>query len=189
MFMRSQILRYLLHIIAWRSFTMRWRTCQWDKETNGVLTSRFLSSADFHLFQHLESKTELPPISRRHFLRHFLNENVWTLLPISLKFVPKVRIDDIPALFQIMAWRRPGDKPLSVPMMISLLTHICVSRPQWVKQYTWMMWFTWLYSHNVLIIISEGQVLILLGAMTFSTGMITSAGRHLIEWPNMISWE
>ena len=26
-----------------------------------------------------------------------------------------------------------GDKPLSEPMMICLLTHICVTRPQWVK--------------------------------------------------------
>ena len=32
-------------------------------------------------------------------------------------------------------FRRPGDKPLSEPMMVSLLTHICVTRPQWVKQY------------------------------------------------------
>ena len=32
-----------------------------------------------------------------------------------------------------MAWRRPGDKPLSQPRMESLLTHICVSRPQWVN--------------------------------------------------------
>ena len=32
-----------------------------------------------------------------------------------------------------MAWRQPGDKPLPEPMMVSLLTHICVTRPQWVK--------------------------------------------------------
>ena len=32
-----------------------------------------------------------------------------------------------------MAWRRPGDKPLSEPMMVSLLTHICITRPPWVK--------------------------------------------------------
>ena len=32
-----------------------------------------------------------------------------------------------------MAWRRPGDKPLSEPMMVSLPTHICVTRPQWVN--------------------------------------------------------
>ena len=33
-----------------------------------------------------------------------------------------------------MAWRRPGDKPLSEPMMVRLPTHICVTRPQWVNQ-------------------------------------------------------
>ena len=63
----------------------------------------------------------------------FLNGNACISLKISLKFVPKVRIDNIQALVQIMAWRRPGDKPLSEPMMVSLLTHICVTRPQWVK--------------------------------------------------------
>ena len=63
----------------------------------------------------------------------FLNENALISVKISLKFVPKVRIDNIPALVQIMAWGRLGDKPLSEPMMVSLLTHICVTRPQWVK--------------------------------------------------------
>ena len=32
-----------------------------------------------------------------------------------------------------MTWRRPGDKPLSEPMVSRLPTHICVTRPQWVK--------------------------------------------------------
>ena len=63
----------------------------------------------------------------------FLNENVWISNKISLKFVPKVPINNIPALVQILAWRRSGDKPLSEPMMVSLLMHICVNRPQWVK--------------------------------------------------------
>ena len=62
-----------------------------------------------------------------------LNENVWISITISLKFVRKGQINNIPALVQIMAWRRPGDKPLSEPMMVSLLTHICITRPQWVK--------------------------------------------------------
>ena len=31
-----------------------------------------------------------------------------------------------------MAWRRPGDKPLSEPMVVSSPTHIYVARPQWV---------------------------------------------------------
>ena len=43
-------------------------------------------------------------------------------------------INNIPALVQIMAWRRPGDKPLSEPMMVNLLTHICVTRPQWINR-------------------------------------------------------
>ena len=50
----------------------------------------------------------------------FLNENVW----ISLKFVPKVRINNIPALVQIMDWHRPGDKPLSEPKVVSLPTRM-----------------------------------------------------------------
>ena len=63
----------------------------------------------------------------------FLNENIQISIKISLKFVPKVPINNIPALVQIMAWRRPGDKPLSEPMMVCLLTHICITRPQWVN--------------------------------------------------------
>ena len=64
------------------------------------------------------------------FNRIFLNENVRISIKISLKFVPKGSINKIPALVQIMAWHRPGDKPLSEPMMVSLLTHICVTRLQ-----------------------------------------------------------
>ena len=64
----------------------------------------------------------------------FLNENIWFPINISLKFVPRDRIGNIPASVQIMAWHRPGDKPLSEPMMVRLLTHICVARPQWVNK-------------------------------------------------------
>ena len=70
-----------------------------------------------------------------------MNENVSIAIKISLKFLPKGRINNIPALVQIMAWRRQGDKPLSEPVVVSLLTHICVTRPQWVnggKSYVWM---------------------------------------------------
>ena len=63
----------------------------------------------------------------------FLNENVWISLKIPMKFVPKGPINNIPALVPIMAWRRPGDKPLSEPMLVSVPTHIWVTRPQWVK--------------------------------------------------------
>ena len=68
----------------------------------------------------------------------FFNENVWISIEISLKFVPKGDINNIPVLVEIMVWRRPGDKPLSEPMMVNLLTHTCVTRPQWVNYYQLM---------------------------------------------------
>ena len=56
---------------------------------------------------------------------NFLNENVRISIKISLKFVP---INSFQSLFQIMAWRRPGDKPLSQSMMLWLLTHMHMRR-------------------------------------------------------------
>ena len=77
------------------------------------------------------------------FKRIFFNKNVWILIKISLKFVPKGPINNIPSLVQIMAWRRSGDKPLSEPMMVSSPTHICVTRSQWVNrpQSVKIMWY------------------------------------------------
>ena len=63
----------------------------------------------------------------------FPNKNVRISIKISLKFVPKGPVNNNPASVQIMAWHRSGNKPLSEPMMVSLLTHICITRPQWVK--------------------------------------------------------
>ena len=63
----------------------------------------------------------------------FVNENVSISIKILLKFVPKGPINNTPALVQIMTWHWPGDKPLSEPMMVSLLMHICITRPQWVN--------------------------------------------------------
>ena len=39
-------------------------------------------------------------------------------MKISLKFVPKGPVNNIPALGQIMAWGKPGDKPLSELKMV-----------------------------------------------------------------------
>ena len=63
----------------------------------------------------------------------YFDENAWILLNFSLKLVPKGTIDNISALVQIMAWRQPGTKPLSEPIMVRLLTHICITQPQWVN--------------------------------------------------------
>ena len=69
-----------------------------------------------------------PPIIGGHFVKRailtddifkhiFVNENFCILINISLKFVPRVQSNYIPAYVQIMAWRLPGDKPLSEPML------------------------------------------------------------------------
>ena len=63
----------------------------------------------------------------------FLKEIAWISIRISLKFFLKGKINKITALVKIMAWRRTVDNPLSEPMMVSLLTHICVTLPQWVN--------------------------------------------------------
>ena len=53
---------------------------------------------------------------------------------MSLEFVPRGPINNIPTLVQVMAWRLPGDKPLSEPVMVKVPTHICITRPQCVKE-------------------------------------------------------
>ena len=66
----------------------------------------------------------------------FMNEKFYILIQILLKFVPKGVIKNIPALAQIMAWRRSGDKPLSEPMLTQFTDaymHICGTRGRWVN--------------------------------------------------------
>ena len=54
-----------------------------------------------------------------------LNENVWIPIKLWLQFVPEGPISNIPALVQIMVWCRSA--------IVSLMTQICVIRPQLVK--------------------------------------------------------
>ena len=91
-------------------------------------SSQWIPCTESH--QHIEAETKWPRFRRRHLKWIFLNKNVWILIKISLKFVSKAPINNNPALVQIMAWCRPGNKPLSEPM---ILTHISVTWPQWVK--------------------------------------------------------
>ena len=62
------------------------------------------------------------------FKSSFLNENIWITIKLSLKFVLRIPINNIPALVQLMSWCQPGYKPLSEPMMVRLSPHICVIR-------------------------------------------------------------
>ena len=69
-------------------------------------------------FNTLRSRQKGHRFANDTFKHIFLNENVRITIEISLKFVAKGRINNNPALLQIMVWRRPGDKPLSEPMMV-----------------------------------------------------------------------
>ena len=86
----------------------------------------------------------------------FLNWNELISVKISLKFIPKGQINSIPALVQIMAWHRPGDKSLSEPMMIISLMHISITQPQWVKEWV-LVTFQSKYKNIILINLHSGS--------------------------------
>ena len=104
--------------------------------------TKLSSMPEIILHRHLMDKKLFNTLRPRQNGHHFpddifkwiiLNENVWISIDISLKFVPRGPINNIPTLVQVMAWRRLGDKSLSEPMMVRLPMHIYVTRPQWVN--------------------------------------------------------
>ena len=99
----------------------------------------------WHELTHLV-RNEIVAISDDIFKCIFLSANVLNSIKISLTFIFKGPIHNILALVQIMDWCWPGDKPLSEPMNIILLTHICVTRPQWVK---WEKCITYALGHSL----------------------------------------
>ena len=115
---------------------------------HGILTNVILATSE-DSFNTLRPRWNEQHFSDDIFKRIFFNENVWILIKISLKFVPKGPINNIPALVQIMAWRRTGNKPLCEPMMVRLSTHICVTRPQWVIRALRVFIFMVLYTNGL----------------------------------------
>ena len=104
-----------------------------NREIGMVAALRSLAAAVFVILNTLRPRQNGRHFADDTFKHIFLNENVRISIKISLKFVPKGPFNNNSALVQIMAWRRPGDKPLFEPMMVRSLTHICVTRPRWVK--------------------------------------------------------
>ena len=132
----------------------------WQIISRSSSLTYFLYSVTIHLIGNetvtpmnaLRSFNSLRPRQNGHlfaddtFKRIFLNENIRISNKISLKFVPKGLINNIPAFVLIMAWRRPGDLSLSEPMLVRSLTHICLTRPQWViyEYFDSILSWTWL---------------------------------------------
>ena len=116
----------IVQIYAW--FFMHCRNHHSDSHNNHVIKQCIVT--DFNTLRLRQNG--------RHFIDNifkciFFNENVWIPIKISLKFVPKGPINNIPALVQMMAWHQLGDKPLSELIMARLLMHIYVTLPQRVN--------------------------------------------------------
>ena len=130
----------IIHLFKWLSFVPDYR---WIDTLSGLvgLGRRLVYAAPgTAAISRKIINTLRPRQNGRHypddiFKCNFLNENVWISIKIWLKFVPGGPNNNFPALVQIMAWRRPGDRPLPELMMVSLLTHICITRPQWVNTF------------------------------------------------------
>ena len=74
----------------------------------------------YHIFNSLRPRRSRCYFANYIFKYSFLNKNALISIKISLKFIPNGPINNIPASVQIMAWCRPGAKPLSETMMVSL---------------------------------------------------------------------
>ena len=137
----------------------------------------------------------------------FLNEIF--LIKISLKFVPKGPINNIPALGQIMAKCCSSDKPLSEPMMVRLPTHICIPQPQWMRQDKNYVWIFFLSTPQVPVHKSEtwwSQCLLMASYQRIHAGVFAwnmfkttpriisvqlpfgSHGKHKREWMLLCKW-
>ena len=75
-----------------------------------LLLCRVMSDWDLKYAVTTLTPRQMDAISQMKFSNGFPWMKVFEF---SLRFVPKGPINKIPALVQIMAWRRPGDKPLS----------------------------------------------------------------------------
>ena len=124
------------------------------------------------------------------FKRIFLNKNDRISIKISLKFVPKDPINNYPASVQIMAWRRSGDKPLTESMMVSLLTHVCVTWPQWVNSRYIITRDTW-----VLVFQGEGFQFVYMEKCKYIPMFLQSSSAcyrlmavPLQEWRDIVEW-
>ena len=92
-----------------------------------IVTPHEGNSTDQSTAHYMKVSTKGPRQNDRHFADDIfkcvlLNENEWISIKISLKFVPKGRINNIPELVQMMAWRLQSDKSLSKAMVVRLPT-------------------------------------------------------------------
>ena len=121
-------LHYICMIQQRNSYTVMWQRPSWYHSHTGKIPFPCPAwcLAQIH---NAEAKINGHHFADNIFELIFLNGKVRILIEMSLKFVPKVPINNILALVQKMAWCWPGDKPLSETMVVGLLMHICITQP------------------------------------------------------------
>ena len=106
----------------------------WGMEMHSQVVQIFLSMVAKSVNNILRLRQHCHHFHKQHFHMYFL---VWKYMNFTLDFtevVPKVPIDNNPALVQIMACRRPGNKPLpGLIIMVPLVMLTWVTQPQWVN--------------------------------------------------------
>ena len=84
-------------------------------------------------------------ISQTTFSNFFSSMKMFEFrLKFHWSLLPRVQL----TIFQHWFRCLDGVKPLSEPMMVCLPTHICVTRPQWVKQHFGILKHLWTYFHT-----------------------------------------
>ena len=108
--------------------------CRINKQyQSGLKMLTIIVSRSLHTLTHW-GRDKMAAISQTTLSNSFSWMKIFEFrLDFHWSFIPTVQLIFIPALVLIMAWRRPGDKPLFEPMMVTSPKHICVSRPQWVN--------------------------------------------------------
>ena len=124
-----------------RKFALTYSSCSFVRQMSSSMKKvwQIWNSINDGVLNTLRQRQNGRHYTEESFSCLFLYENVWIsikTLNVTLNFVPTGPIYNIPAYGQIMAWCRPGDNPLSEPLMVRLPTHTCVTRPQWVDKNT-----------------------------------------------------
>ena len=70
---------------------------------------------------------KIAAILQTHFKKTFHERGMCFFIWMSLGYLPKGPIDNMPALMRVMAWHRTGDRLLPEPMFTQ---HTCITRPQ-----------------------------------------------------------
>ena len=124
--LRAHVMWIVKLVHLWMELLKVWPCCHWVAVAFPVLSKTKVTGWGLYWVNTLRPRQNGRRFADDTFKRIYLNETYRISIKISLKFVPKGPINNIQALVQIMAWRRPGNKPLSEPMMV-MSTHAYMS--------------------------------------------------------------